>query len=101
MISMLINSVHYFINFVFILQSNDKFRLVALHHGKVLCDKCYNTARGCRIAFDKMYKDNALAEEIKAKWSHFYYPDKRWLGKKQRYLEKKIFSKKRLVPGES
>jgi hypothetical protein len=87
MISMLINSVYYFIDCVFILQAKDNFRLVALHQGRVLCDKDYATVRGCRIAFDKMYKNKAWSEEIKAEWSHFYDPDKRWLEKKCIYLE--------------
>jgi hypothetical protein len=87
MISMLINSVYYFIECVFILQSKDKFRLVALHQSRVLCDKYYNTVRGCRIAFDKLFKNKAWNEEIKAEWSHFYDPDKQWLEKKCSYLE--------------
>jgi hypothetical protein len=84
---MLINSVYYFSDCVFILQAKDKFRLVALQQGMVLFDKYYNTIRGCRIAFDKMFKDKAWSEEIKAEWSHFYDPDKGWLEKKCSYLE--------------
>jgi hypothetical protein len=87
MISSLINSAYYFIEYVFILQAQDKYRLVALHQRKVLCDKYYSTLRGCRIAFDKMFKDKAWKEEIKAEWSHFYDPDKHWLQKKYSHLE--------------
>jgi hypothetical protein len=87
LISMLINAIHYFIECVFILQSKDKFRLVVLHQSKVLYDKYYPTERGCRIAFGKFFKDKAWSEEIKADWSHFYDPDKRWLEKKCKCLE--------------
>jgi hypothetical protein len=56
-ISRLINSVYYFIDCVYILESKDKYRLVALQHRRVLFDKYYPTLRGCRIAFQKTFKD--------------------------------------------
>lgn len=87
MISMLINSIQYFIDCVFILQTKDKFRLVALHQSRILCDNYYSTSRGCRIAFDKMFKNKAWREGIKAEWSHFYDPDKLWLEKKSSSLK--------------
>ncbi|MGD2085445.1 MAG: hypothetical protein PVH61_04595 [Candidatus Aminicenantes bacterium] len=83
-ISMLINSVYYFIECVFILDFHNHYRLVALHGGRVLIDASYNTPRGARIAFSKLYGDKAKAwsREIKAQWSHFYDPDTRWLEEK-------------------
>ena len=78
-ISRLINSVYYFIDCVYILKSENKYRLVALQHRKVLLDKYYPTLKGCRIAFQKLFKDKSWKEEVKADWSHFYDPDKRWL----------------------
>jgi hypothetical protein len=87
MISMLINSVYYFIDCVFISKSKNKYRLVALHHSRVLCDKYYPTEMSCRIAFDEMFKDKAWSEEVKAEWTRFFDPDKPWLEKKCRCLE--------------
>ena len=87
MISTLINSIHYFIDCVYILQAKDKFRLVALQHSRVLFDKYYPTLSGCRIAFGKLFKYKAWGEEITPFWSHFYDPDKRWLQEKQSRLE--------------
>ena len=81
-ISMLINSVLYFIECVFIIRTKDKFRLVALHHGRVLFDRYYPTERGCKIAFHKLFKEKAWNEEVNADWSHFYGPDKLWLEEK-------------------
>jgi hypothetical protein len=86
-VSRLINSVYYFIDCVYILKSENKYRLVALHYGRVLCDKYYHTVRGCRIAFDKLFKDKAWDEKIKPQWSHFYDPDIEWLEEKQNHLE--------------
>jgi len=87
MISMLINSVYYFIDCVYIIRLKDKFRLVALQRCTVLWDKCYPTERGCKIAFQKIFKDKAWSEEVTADWSHFYDPDQSWLAKKQSRLE--------------
>ena len=55
-ISLLTNSIYYFIECVFILDLHDHYRLVVLHLGRVLTDASYETLRGARIAFSKMYK---------------------------------------------
>ena len=86
-ISMLINSVYYFIECAFILDFHDHYRLVALHGGKVLIDASYETPRGARIAFSKLYGDKAWSAEIKAQWSHFYDPETRWLQEKTKDLK--------------
>jgi hypothetical protein len=85
-ISMLINSVYYFIECVFILEFKDHYRLVALHNGKVLIDASYETLKGARIAFARLYGDKAWSEEIKAQWSHFYDPDTLWLEEKTKNI---------------
>jgi len=87
MISMLINSIHYFIDCVFILQLKNKYRLLVLQQSRVLFDKEYPTEIGCRIAFGKLFKDKAWSEETNAEWSHFYDPDEDWLEEKQSRLE--------------
>ena len=86
-ISMLINSIHYFIECVFILRAQNKYRLVVLQHSRVLLDQDYPSERGCRIAFTRLFKEKAWDETIKAEWSHFYDPDKEWLEEKCRPLE--------------
>ena len=87
MISILTNSVYYFIDCVFIAKSKNKYRLVALQHRKVLFDKHYPSIKKCKIAFDEMFREKAWSEEVNAEWSRFYDPDKRWLDKKCKYLE--------------
>jgi hypothetical protein len=86
-ISRLINSIYYFIDCVFILKIKDKYRLVAQHNGVVLYDNYYTTEIGGKIAFDKIFKDKAWAEDIKAQWSHLYDPDIDWLEEKCKNLE--------------
>jgi len=86
-ISVLINSIHYFIQYVFIVKIKDKYRLVVQHNNKVLRDMYYKTERGCRIAFAKLFKEKAWSEDIKAQWSHLYDPDIDWLEEKCKNLE--------------
>lgn len=80
--SLLINSVYYFIECVFILSLPHRYRLVVLHNGRVLTDACYETLRGAKIAFSKLYGHKAWTDGVKAQWSHFYDPDAQWLDEK-------------------
>ncbi len=48
-ISRLINSIYYFIEFVFLITENEGFRLVAIHQGKLLIDETYKTAKGAKV----------------------------------------------------
>lgn len=81
-ISLLINSVYYFIECVFILELASHYRLIVLHRGKVLTDTVYRTIRGARIAFAKLYRSNAWRPDIKPYWTPFYNPDEEWLQEK-------------------
>ncbi len=80
-ISMLINSIYYFVQCGLILNvPKDKcYRLVVLHNGRVLTDSSYKTVRGAKIAFARMFQDKSWAEGVKPEWSHFYNPDISWL----------------------
>ncbi len=86
-ISRLINSIFYFIDFVYIIKLTNKYRLVALHKQRVLCDCYFLSFEECKIAFDKLFKEKTWEERVKADWSHFYSPDQNWLAKNQSYLE--------------
>jgi transcriptional regulator with XRE-family HTH domain len=83
MISILINSIFYFIDCVYILKLENKYRLVALHHRHLICNKYYTTERACKIAFQKMFKEKIWLEGVKAIWTQFYPPEQKWLEKKQ------------------
>jgi len=87
MISRLINSMHYFLDCVYIIKSKNKYRLVVLQHQRVLIDQYYSTEKGCRIALGKIYNDRAWDKTVKAKWTPFYNPDKKWLEEKQNRIE--------------
>lgn len=87
-ISRLINSIYYFIEIVFILKKDDKFRLIALHDRRVLTNSTYQTLIGAKIAFSKLYQDKAWKEDVKAEWTDFYTPDRQWLIEKLQIAEK-------------
>ncbi|UCH92735.1 MAG: hypothetical protein JSV88_20900 [Candidatus Aminicenantes bacterium] len=81
-ICILINSIFYFVSSVLIINKNGYYRLVAKHNGKLLIDKVYNTLRGAKIAFSKLFGHRSWIEDLKAEWSLFYKPDDQWLKKR-------------------
>lgn len=87
-ISRLINSIYYFIEIVFILKKDDKYRLIVLHDRMVLTDSTYQTFKAAKIAFSKMYQDKAWQEDVKAEWTNFYIPDQQWLDENMEIADK-------------
>lgn len=70
----LINPAYYFLECVYILYKKGYYRLVVLHNSRVLTDRNYRTLRGAKIAFQKIYKNKAWKEGVKANWI-LSYPD--------------------------
>lgn len=87
-ISRLINSIYYFIEFVFILKKDNQYRLIALDNRGVLNDRSYKTDIGAKVAFTQLYKNNAWKEGIKAEWSVYFSPDQKWLSNKLQIVDK-------------
>lgn len=81
-ICVLINSIFYFVSSVIILNNNGHYRLVAKHNRKILIDKIFNSLRGAKIAFSKLFNHRCWQEDLKAEWSVFYKPDAQWLKKR-------------------
>lgn len=86
-ISILVNSIYYFIESVFIVNVKKVYRLVAVHQGRLLADETYKTARGAKIAFLKRYGKKTWQNGVKAEWTRFYPPEPVWFGEK--FLEDK------------
>jgi len=78
-IALLENSIYYFLDSVFIQEKPEGYRLVVSHQKRVLADQHYPTIRGAKIAFTKLFSENAWQEGIQAFWSPFYSPDNQWL----------------------
>lgn len=81
-ISVLTNSVYYFIQCVFILEDENKYRLLVMHKGSVLTDRVYRTIRGARIAFSKFHGFSAWSPDVIPDWTPFYNPESGWLENK-------------------
>jgi len=80
-VSILENSVYYFLSHVFIMKKSGTYWLVVFRDNRVLTYCYYKTARGAKIAFSKSY-ESRLKEDVKAKWGPFFNPDNKWLNEK-------------------
>jgi len=83
LVSTLVNSVLYFIDSAVIIREANDYRLVVIHHNQVLADQSYETLRGAKIAFSKLFQYKAFLNS-KAEWSHLYPPEREWLEDKLR-----------------
>lgn len=88
MISMLLNSIHYFLDCVVIIHTNDRYRLLVFHSDNILFDQQYTTLKGAKIAFHQIYKNQTCINSIKARWDE-YFPEPNWIKKKMEILERK------------
>ena len=89
-ICMLINDVEYFLNPVFIIVEKIGYRLVVIHAGKVMINKCYAELRHAKIAFARRYNRKAWVKGVKPEWTHLYRPTGDWLDKKINILKKNV-----------
>jgi hypothetical protein len=81
-ISLLENSIYYFLKTVLIDIQEERCRLVVVHQDLLLTDCSYKTLRGAKIAFARMYKQKAWKEGVKTAWTQPYHPEAEWLRKK-------------------
>lgn len=83
-ISILVDSILHILELVFIIEENKGYRLVVRHGGNVLIDKHFNSAKGARIAFSRLYPYKNKWEYKGYKrnsWTPFIHPEKQWLNK--------------------
>ena len=87
-ISILISSVYYFLDFVFIMAERDCFRLVVIHNRRLLTYKKYKTVKSAKIGFSRLYSHKAWKEGLKPNWSVFYNPTTEWLDERREIIKK-------------
>jgi len=75
----MINSVFYFLKFVFILKEGNHYRLVAIEDRNKILDLNYKTLRGAKIACIKRLRTRFNNSEMKPVWSFLYPADEKWL----------------------
>ncbi len=80
-ISLLINSIYYFLDSVFIMKDpeDDFYKLVVIHDDQMLTFEDYKTAKGARIGFVRLHGRKACKADVRAQWSVFYPPETPWL----------------------
>jgi hypothetical protein len=84
LITTLVNSGLYFLENVFIVKEAKRYRLIVCHRKEVLADQDYESLRGAKIAFSKLFQEQAHPVDAKPEWSHLYPPEKKWLEAKLR-----------------
>ena len=89
-VSLLINSVYFFIESVLILETAEGYRLLAIHQGRLITDETYKTSKGAKIAFLKFFGYKAWDEGVKPQWTPFYPPEQPWLDEKYRITEQQF-----------
>jgi hypothetical protein len=97
-ICILVNAVYYFLESVFIVISEDHCRLVVIHNKKLIVDQCYETLRGAKIAFYRMYKDKGCVTAMSNEWSANYHPDSKWLEKRLKLQPQPIYQDHLIKP---
>ncbi len=78
MVTTLVNAAYYFLESVLVVLEGDNYRLIVCHHEQVLADEAYDTLRGAKIAFSKLFQPR-VSIEVKPEWSPLYPPEKQWL----------------------
>lgn len=71
-ITLMSNSMYYFIQCAYIIKGKNYYRLVVLQNGKILCDQRYKTFNACKIAFAKRFNHKAWKENIRPVWTPIY-----------------------------
>lgn len=78
-ISRMINSVFYFLKFVFILKEGNHYRLVVIEHRNKIIDLKYKSLKGAKIACIRRLRHRFNNREMKPVWSFLYPADEKWL----------------------
>lgn len=79
LISRMINSVFYFLKFVFILKEDNHYRLVVIQDKHKIIDLSYKTCKGAKIACSRILRNRFNNKGIRPVWSFFYPADQKWL----------------------
>ncbi len=81
-VSVLLNSVLYFIESVMVVRHHGRYRLLAIHRGQVMADSTYDSSKGAKIAFLRIFGYKAWNESLTPDWTAFYSPDQKWIKKR-------------------
>jgi hypothetical protein len=86
MICLLLNSTHFFIHRTLVINENGKYRLLVMGKSQIFHDSSYETLRGAKIAFSRIFSNTKFHDVILPRWSDFYEPDEKWLLKLQKRM---------------
>ncbi len=98
-ISFLINSAHFFLDYVLIVNEKKGFRLLVVHKNKKWVDKRYKTLKEAQTVFGRDFKKYGYICNMgymKPVWSPFYSPEEMWLEALSNHPEKPFIFKFKL-----
>lgn len=76
----LVNSLEYRLEYVFILEEEDGFRLVVKHGGLVMTNQTFQLLTDAKNAFLRLYGQSDSAGGPTPDWSGFIDPEQEWFG---------------------
>jgi hypothetical protein len=101
LISVLMNSVYYFLEHAFIIaeKNQDRYRLLVFHNKEVLTDQTYKTLRAARVAFFRFFRYKAYDYKFsKPEWTPLYHPEQEWLDAQYKICDPSFAGKESLKP---
>lgn len=85
-VSMLCNPIPFFIECAYIIEENNRYKLIVTRHSYLILKKVMPSLdEACRLFRDCFVK-HLPNKNNKARWSDFFYPPKNWLRKRLRIL---------------
>jgi hypothetical protein len=103
LISVLMNSVYYFLDHAFIIAEKNKnrYRLLVFHNNEVLTDQTYKNLRGARVAFFRLFRYKAYDNKYsKPEWTPLYHPEQEWLDAQYKICDTSFAGKDILKPAQ-
>jgi hypothetical protein len=86
-ILLLVNSLYFLLEYAFIMIGEKSYRLVGIHHNRLVLDKCYKTIRGAKISFSRLFRPRNWQKKMKPLWSRIYPPDVDWMEEKLQLID--------------
>ena len=86
-ISLLVNSLYFSIECVFVILGEKWYRLIAIHQGQLIVDRSYKSFKGAKVSFARYFRIKHWQKELKPQWTQFYPPDEDWLEEKWHIIQ--------------
>ncbi len=80
----LLNACYYYFDKVLIIEEKNNYSLVVSSQSRVYVDQPYESIRGAKIAFSRMYRGKTWDDRVNPRWSEPYVAEAWWLEDRKR-----------------